>query len=84
MGSDGTMWYAEKFHQPASEYLLNLFNRILVKNSFPVVWFTAYVVPILKLLKDRHWEDSVRPIALLCETYKLMEKMVAKIDSILC
>ena len=78
VGPDGVSYVMLRhIHPTASAYLLDLYNRLWIDESFPSLWSTAYVIPIPKPNKDPHREDSMRPIVLSCDTCKLMEKMVA-------
>lgn len=56
VGPDGLSYIMlRKLHQSASAFLLNLYNRIWVENSFPALWFTAHVVPVPKPIKIHIW-----------------------------
>ena len=57
--------------------LTKLFNNLLEKGSFPEVWKTANVCPVHK--KGNKSEISnYRPISLLCNMSKVLEKVVYK------
>ena len=58
--------------------MLQLYNFIWVNNDFPDAWRHSYIIPILKVGKDRTQVQSYRPIQLTSCMCKLLERMVAK------
>lgn len=78
IGPDGISYQMIRhLHPSASAFLLCIYNRVWVENTFPPVWSTATVIPIPKPGKDPSQVENQRPISLTCHSCKIMEKMVA-------
>lgn len=78
LGPDGLSYQIIRhFHPSALSFLLTLFNHIWVESIFPPYWQQVLIVPILKPGKDPHLATNHRPIALRCQPYKLIERMIA-------
>jgi len=52
-----------------------LFNLTLLKHTIPLEWCTHCIVPVFKS-GDRGSVSNYRPISLLCNTSKILEKLV--------
>jgi hypothetical protein len=63
--------------QKALTYLTRLFNHLLHRGHFPIVWKGAKVIPILKPKKPPTDPKSYRPISLLSIGGKLFERIIA-------
>ncbi len=59
------------------QVLLSVFNKIWKEGSFPSVWSSAIVIPLLKQGKNKFETTSYRPIALTCIPCKVLEKIIA-------
>ena len=59
----------------ALQWLLDMFNECMRTNSIPKIWRKSRVVALLKPCKDQASPKSYRPISLLCQTYKLFERL---------
>ena len=57
------------------EILVDIFNKVLVKNSFPDSWKIATVIPLPKIDNPKT-PSELRPISLLPVIEKLMEKII--------
>ena len=57
-------------------FVLDLFNRIWIGESFPCEWLNAIVIPFKKPGKDPQDVNNYRPISLTSCLCKLMERMV--------
>ena len=55
---------------------LQLFNNCVTPFTITKIWKTAKVVVLLKPGKDPESPKSYRPISLLCNLYKLYERMI--------
>ena len=77
-GPDGIgNWVLKNCSHTLANPLTKLFNNLLEKGSFPEVWKTANVCPVHK--KGNKSEISnYRPISLLCNMSKVLEKVVYK------
>ena len=64
------------FGPRALQWLLKLFNTCIQKLKIPKLWRKARVVALLKPGKDPTIPKSYRPVSLLCQLYKVMERMV--------
>ena len=60
----------------ATVWLKEVMNNILVSKTFSKLWRKSKVIVILKQGKDSTLPKSYRPISLLCDTYKLLERMI--------
>ena len=60
----------------ATVWLKEMMNNILVSKKFPKLCRKSKAIAILKPGKDSSLPKSYRPIALLCHTYKLPERMI--------
>ena len=58
-----------------SEPLAQLFNHSLAMNKFPSKWKFSHVVPVHKK-NNRNDKGNYRPISLLCNISKVMERLV--------
>ena len=56
--------------------LATLFNMSLLQGSFPAVWKSAIITPILKAGKNASLPQSYRPVALLSCLSKVLERFV--------
>jgi hypothetical protein len=59
------------------EWLLQLFNRCLTCCRIPRLWRRSKIIAVLKPGKEPTSAKNFRPIALLCHTYKVMERIIA-------
>ena len=59
-------------------FILNVFNKLWITNTFPELWKDSFVIPLLKPGKDAKDPANYRPIALTSCLGKLLERMVAK------
>ena len=57
-------------------WLLNLYNSCMERLKIPKIWRHTRVVALLKPGKDPSLAKSFRPISLLCDTYKLFERLI--------
>lgn len=62
--------------EKAKKHLLNFYNHIWTKGTFPEEWRNAVIVPIPKQGKDPGQVTNYRPISLTSCLCKLLEKMV--------
>jgi len=60
----------------AIAHFTSLLNRILSSNTYPSIWKTALVIPLLKPLKNPTLPASYRPISLLSALSKILEKIL--------
>lgn len=70
--------FLKNFSEKALNVLLNIYNLIWKNGIFPNQWRQALVVPILKPGKDKFNVQSYRPIFLISNLSKLLEKMINK------
>ena len=63
-------------HPTLAQTIVKTFNRIYSKNTFPTLWRTAIIIPILKPDKDPTDPTSYRSISLTSCLYKIMEKII--------
>jgi len=63
-------------HQNTISYLTSILNLIFQTGTFPLLWKTALIMPILKPLKDPSLPSSYRPISLLNTVSKILEKIL--------
>ena len=56
--------------------LADIFNLSLTTNSIPNIWKLAKIIPILKPNKSPTEPASYRPISLLCNPSKMLERLV--------
>ena len=62
--------------QNAIRALTSLFNHSIIHNTIPNIWKTAKIIPILKTKKTPTEPASYRPISLLCNPSKILERLV--------
>lgn len=62
----------------AIDKLLDIYNTIWNKKTFPAVWKQATVIPIHKPGKNKMDVSGYRPISLTCTSCKVLEKIVNK------
>eukprot|EP00057_Strongylocentrotus_purpuratus_P017039 XP_011671513.1 PREDICTED: uncharacterized protein LOC100889621 [Strongylocentrotus purpuratus] len=60
----------------AQKWLLDMFNNCIENTCVPKQWLRTKVVAILKPGKDSNEAKNFRPISLLCQTYKLLERLI--------
>ena len=58
--------------------LTDLFDKIYSQRSIPSQWLVAKTIPVYKNKGDKKDIESYRPIANLCSTSKLFEKLILK------
>ena len=58
--------------------LAKLFNRIYYQRSLPDQWLVSKTIPVFKNKGDKKVIDNYRPIANLCSTTKIFEKLILK------
>jgi len=58
--------------------LLTLLNGIWASSDLPPSWLHSIIVPILKPKKPSHLPSSCRPISLISNVCKLMEKLIVR------
>lgn len=66
----------KKLPSSAHEFLAHLINHILVKGYFPKSWKSAHVIPIPKPGKPANEPKNLRPISLLNNLSKILEKVL--------
>lgn len=66
----------KKLPSSAHEFLSDLMNCILVKGYFPKSWKSAHVIPIPKPGKPANEPKNLRPISLLNNLSKILEKVL--------
>lgn len=69
--------FLQKLKQEDKNKLLSIFNKIWIEQTFPSLWSSAVIIPLLKPGKNRLQLSSYRPIALTCITCKVIEKMIS-------
>ena len=76
-GPDGISYLHLKHLGPhAIRVLTDIFNYSLINNSIPNIWKLAKIIPILKPNKNPTEPASYRPISLLCNPSKILERLV--------
>ena len=60
----------------AQKWLLDMFNNCIENTCVQKQWLRTKVVAILKPGKDSNEAKNFRPISLLCQTYKLLERLI--------
>ena len=60
----------------AIQYLTNIYNTAINKNTIPTIWKTAKIIPIPKPNKNTNNGTSYRPISLLSPIAKTLEKIL--------
>jgi hypothetical protein len=58
------------------KWLTKFFNNCLENLNIPKVWRQSRIVALLKPGKDPNTAKNFRPISLLCQTYKLVERII--------
>ena len=66
----------KQFGPMARDWLLRFFNNCTETKKIPKLWRQAKVVALLKPGKDTSVANSFRSISLLCNTYKLFERLI--------
>lgn len=66
----------KKLPSSAHEFLAHLINHILIKGYFPKSWKSAHVIPIPKPGKPANEPKNLRPISLLNNLSKILEKVM--------
>ena len=62
--------------QKANKWLHTMLNVCFTGNKIPKIWRQSKIIAILKPGKDSAIPKNYRPISLLCDTYKLYERMI--------
>ena len=76
-GPDGiTTIHLKHLGKNAIKLMARLFTEAVNKNIIPQIWKTAQIVPLLKPGKDKTMGKSYRPISLLSNTAKILEKII--------
>ena len=57
-------------------WLLSLYNSCAINLSIPKIWRNAKVVALLKPEKDSALAKSYRPVSLLCNLFKIYERLI--------
>ena len=73
---DIQMELIKQFGPKARDWLLRFFNNCTDTKKIPKPWRQAKVVALLKPGKDPSVAKSLRPISLICHTYKLFERII--------
>lgn len=72
------------FHKVPPEFMLQMYNELLCKQTFHAPWRTARIILLLKQGKDPENSDAYRPISLLSAISKVYEHLIsARIDKAL-
>ena len=71
-----SMIHIKHLGEKAIQCMANLFTIVINRNIIPEIWKTARIVPILKPKKDKNQGKSYRPISLISNLAKLMERIV--------
>ena len=58
------------------KWLLAVLNNCFTQNKIPTIWRKSKIIHILKPRKDSATPKSYRPVTLLCDTYKLYERLI--------
>ena len=66
----------KQFGPKASDWLLRFFNNCTETKNIPKIWRQAKGVALLKPGQDSSVANCLRPISLLCHTYKLFERLI--------
>lgn len=66
----------KQFGTKTLNWVLQLMNNCKSESTIPKMWRKAKVVALLKPGKDPQDPKSFRPISLLCQLYKILERMV--------
>ena len=78
-GEDGIPYIMiRQLSQNSQKYLLEFYNYIFLKDTFPEKWKQAVIIPILKPGKDATETSSYRPISLISCLSKILEKILNK------
>ena len=76
-GPDGISYLHLKHLGPhAIRALTDIFNLSITQNTIPNIWKLAKIIPILKPNKPPTEPASYRPISLLCNPSKILERLV--------
>jgi hypothetical protein len=72
----------QRILKDGAEILVNpltvLFNKIYMQRTIPGQWLVAKTIPVYKNKGDKKDIKSYRPIANLCSTSKIFEKLILK------
>ena len=78
-GPDGvSILHLKHLGKNAINLLAKLFTKVINTNTIPQIWKTAKIIPILKPNKDKRIGKSYRPISLLSNIAKLLERIILK------
>lgn len=66
----------KKFGPQTLHWLLNLFNACVTQLKIPKEWRKARVVALLKPGKEPTEPKNFRPVSLLCQLFKLLERLI--------
>jgi hypothetical protein len=76
-GIDGVMTeQIKKLCPKIKKWLLNMFNSCIKTDSIPTEWLKSHIVALLNPEKAPTDTSNLRPMLLLCHTYKMFERMV--------
>ena len=76
-GLDGISVEMIKHFGPTTiSWLLSLYNNCAISLKIPKIWRKAKVVALLKPGKDPALTKSYRPISLLCQLFKIYERLI--------
>ena len=76
-GPDGISYrHLKQLGPVAIRALTSIFNHSVINNSIPNLWKTAKIIPILKPNKTPTEPASYRPISLLCNPIKILERLI--------
>jgi len=73
---DLTVEQIKQFGPITMNWLLPLFNNIMLRHQIPKIWCRTRVVALLKPSKEPTDPKSFRPISVLCHLYKLFDRML--------
>ena len=73
-----TSLHLKHLGKKAIKHLAKLFTISINTNVIPQIWKTAQIVPLPKPEKDKNLGKSYRPISLLSNIAKTMERVILK------
>ena len=77
VGPDGISNFQLKhMGKNAINALTQIFNFIWTRGGIPAIWKRSHIIPILKKGKPASLPSSYRPISLLCNSSKVLERLV--------
>ena len=80
--SEGFDRIPQRILKDGAEVLINpltvLFNKVYVQKTIPGQWLVAKTIPVFKNKGDKKDIESYRPVANLCSTSKIFEKLILK------